>query len=211
MSRETIRDLIFSGARMIFKDWGVSLVRCAEAAGSTRARPTRLRGRIAPPRESEKGWWAAKLREGPNRAQWPGARGGVRPRHTRHTRRAGRFGESRTPMTKTVTSISLAVLALLASAVAPTRAIGGNPRAHRSSSVLLGNGMHVDTSRTPSPLTTSLVFSGADSLRGSRHVLRQELQGFPDSDEGRGRTGAALGPGGGRGGSLRRVRLRGWR
>ena len=90
------------------------------------------------------------------------------------------------PITKTVTS--LAVLALLASAIAPTRAIGGNPRAHRSSSVLLGNGMHVDMSRTPSPLTTSLVFSGADSLRGSRHVLRQELQGFadvrPESDEG---------------------------
>jgi len=83
-------------------------------------------------------------------------------------------------MTKTV--ISLAVMALLASAVAPTRAIGGNPRAHRSSSVLLGNGMHVDMSRTPSPLTTSLVFSGADSLRGSRHVLRQELQGFADVD-----------------------------
>ena len=90
-------------------------------------------------------------------------------------------------MTKTVTHISLALLALLASAVAPTRAIGGNPRAHRSSSVLLGNGMHVDMSRTPSPLTTSLVFSGADSLRGSRHVLRQELQGFPDSDAPRGR------------------------
>lgn len=74
------------------------------------------------------------------------------------------------PMTKTV--IALALVALLASAVVPTRAIGGNPRAHRSSSVLLGNGMHVDMSRTPSPLTTSLVFSGADSLRGSRHVLR---------------------------------------
>ena len=88
-------------------------------------------------------------------------------------------------MTKTVTL--LAVLALLALVVAPTRAIGGNPRAHRSSSVLLGNGMHVDMSRTPSPLTTSLVFSGADSLRGSRHVLRQELQGFPDSDAPRGR------------------------
>ena len=73
-------------------------------------------------------------------------------------------------MTKTV--IALALVALLASAVVPTRAIGGNPRAHRSSSVLLGNGMHVDMSRTPSPLTTSLVFSGADSLRGSRHVLR---------------------------------------
>ena len=86
-------------------------------------------------------------------------------------------------MTKTVTHISLALLALLASAVAPTRAIGGNPRAHRSSSVLLGNGMHVDMSRTPSPLTTSLVFSGADSLRGSRHVLRQELQGFADVDQ----------------------------
>ena len=88
-------------------------------------------------------------------------------------------------MTKTVTL--LAVLALLALVVAPTRAIGGNPRAHRSSSVLLGNGMHVDMSRTPSPLTTSLVFSGAESLRGSRHVLRQELQGFPHSDAPRGR------------------------
>ena len=66
------------------------------------------------------------------------------------------------PITKTVTS--LAVLALLASAIAPTRAIGGNPKAHRSSSVLLGNGMHVDLSRTPSPLATSLVFSGADAL-----------------------------------------------
>ena len=86
------------------------------------------------------------------------------------------------PRTKTVTT--LAVLALLASAVVPTRAIGGNPKAHRSSSVLLGNGMHVDLSRTPSPLATSLVLSGADSLRGSRHILRQELQGFPDSDEG---------------------------
>ena len=84
------------------------------------------------------------------------------------------------PITKTVTS--LAVLALLASAIAPTRAIGGNPKAHRSSSVLLGNGMHVDLSRTPSPLATSLVFSGADSLRGSRHILRQELQGIADDD-----------------------------
>ena len=84
------------------------------------------------------------------------------------------------PRTKTVTT--LAVLALLASAVVPTRAIGGNPKAHRSSSVLLGNGMHVDLSRTPSPLATSLVLSGADSLRGSRHVLRQELQGFADND-----------------------------
>ena len=84
------------------------------------------------------------------------------------------------PITKTVTS--LAVLALLASAIAPTRAIGGNPKAHRSSSVLLDNGMHVDLSRTPSPLATSLVFSGADSLRGSRHILRQELQGIADDD-----------------------------
>ena len=91
------------------------------------------------------------------------------------------------PRTKTVTT--LAVLALLASAVVPTRAIGGNPKAHRSSSVLLGNGMHVDLSRTPSPLATSLVFSGADSLRGSRHVLRQELQGFADNDP-RGRPDA---------------------
>ena len=91
------------------------------------------------------------------------------------------------PITKTVTS--LAVLALLASAIAPTRAIGGNPKAHRSSSVLLGNGMHVDLSRTPSPLATSLVFSGADSLRGSRHILRQELQGIADDDP-RGRPDA---------------------
>ena len=91
------------------------------------------------------------------------------------------------PRTKTVTT--LAVLALLASAVVPTRAIGGNPKAHRSSSVLLGNGMHVDLSRTPSPLATSLVLSGADSLRGSRHVLRQELQGFADNDR-RGRPDA---------------------
>ena len=44
---------------------------------------------------------------------------------------------------------------------------------------------------------------GAPGLRGRRPARTPRV--------GRGRTGAALGPGGGRGGSLRRVRLRGWR
>jgi len=37
----------------------------------------------------------------------------------------------------------------------------------------------VDVSNTPSPLATSLVFSGADSLRGTKHVLRETLAREP--------------------------------
>ena len=73
----------------------------------------------------------------------------------------------------------LAALALVCAFAPGASALGGNPKAHRSSSVLLGNGMAVDVSNTPSPLATSLVYSGADSLRGTRHVLRETLAREP--------------------------------
>ena len=73
----------------------------------------------------------------------------------------------------------LAALALVCAFAPGASAVGGNPKAPRSSSVLLGNGMAVDVSNTPSPLATSLVFSGADSLRGTRHVLRETLAREP--------------------------------
>ena len=73
----------------------------------------------------------------------------------------------------------LAALALVCAFAPGASAVGGNPKALRSSSVLLGNGMAVDVSNTPSPLATSLVFSGADSLRGTRHVLRETLAREP--------------------------------
>ena len=78
----------------------------------------------------------------------------------------------------------LAALALVCAFAPGASAVGGNPKAHRSSSVLLGNGMAVDVSNTPSPLATSLVFSGADSLRGTRHVLRETLAREPFAADG---------------------------
>ena len=78
----------------------------------------------------------------------------------------------------------LAALALVCAFAPVASAVGGNPKALRSSSVLLGNGMAVDVSNTPSPLATSLVFSGADSLRGTRHVLRETLAREPFAADG---------------------------
>lgn len=77
-----------------------------------------------------------------------------------------------------------AALALVCAFAPGASAVGGNPKALRSSSVLLGNGMAVDVSNTPSPLATSLVFSGADSLRGTRHVLRETLAREPFAADG---------------------------
>ena len=151
---------------------------------------------------------------GPNRAQWPSARGGVRP-HPRNTRRGRPFRCEANAANENRYDTRRAGAARVGH-----RPDASHRRQPQGAQVLVGaprqrhargplenpvaahHLARVQRRRLASRLATRPA-PGAPRVRGQRPPRTPR--------RGRGRTGAAHGPGGCRGGALRRVRLRGWR